>query len=63
MNLRGDRCLTLRHTQYQGRPLSDDVQEVLKHAARLWGFGVQLESVNGDGHVPVLLHSVAPPPS
>ncbi len=63
VNLRGDRCLTLRHTRYQGRPLSDDALEVLKHAARLWGFGVQLESVNGDGDAPVLLHSVPAPPA
>ncbi len=62
VNLRGDRCLTLRHTQYQGRPLASDALEVLKHAARLWGFGVQLESVSGDGELPVLLHSVPAPP-
>jgi stage V sporulation protein R len=24
---------------------------VLKHVARLWGFGVHLESVNGQGEV------------
>jgi spore cortex formation protein SpoVR/YcgB (stage V sporulation) len=63
VNLRGDRCLTLRHTQYQGRPLADDALEVLKHTARLWGFGVQLETVNGDGETPVLLHSVPAPPA
>ncbi|MGB3068007.1 MAG: SpoVR family protein [Ottowia sp.] len=61
VNLRGDRCLTLRHTQYRGRPLADDALEVLKHVARLWGFGVQLESVSGDGETPILLHSVPPP--
>ena len=61
VNLRGDRCLTLRHTQYHGRPLADDVLEVLRHAARLWGFGVRLESVQGDGSAPVLLHSVPAP--
>ncbi|MBV8249400.1 MAG: SpoVR family protein [Comamonas sp.] len=63
VNLRGDRCLTLRHTQYQGRPLADDALEVLKHVARLWGFGVKLESVNGDGVTPTLLHSVPAPSS
>ncbi|WP_374109882.1 SpoVR family protein [Pelomonas sp. CA6] len=51
VNLRGDRSLTLRHTQHQDRPLNDDAQEVLKHVARLWGFGVQLESVNAQGDV------------
>ena len=59
VNLRGDRSLTLRHTQYQGRPLADDTQEVLRHVARLWGFGVQIESVDAYGNNPVLLHSVA----
>ncbi len=49
VNLRGDRTLTLRHNQYQDRPLSDSTLEVLKHAARLWGFGVSLESVNNEG--------------
>ena len=61
VNLRGDRSLTLRHTQYQGRPLAEDAQEVLKHVARPWGFGVHLESVNGDGETPVLRHSVPAP--
>ncbi|MDB5818070.1 MAG: SpoVR family protein [Rhizobacter sp.] len=51
VNLRGDRSLTLRHTQHNERPLHDGAQEVLKHVARLWGFGVQLESVNAAGDV------------
>ncbi|MDF1486046.1 SpoVR family protein [Ramlibacter sp. H39-3-26] len=49
VNLRGDRSLTLRHTQHNDRPLHDDAQEVLKHVARLWGFDVHLESVDGQG--------------
>ena len=51
VNLRGDRSLTLRHFQHNNRPLHDTAQEVLKHVARLWGFGVQLESVNAAGDV------------
>ena len=51
VNLRGDRSLTLRHTQHNDRPLNDSAQEVLKHVARLWGFGVHLESVKGSGEV------------
>jgi stage V sporulation protein R len=51
VNLRGDRSLTLRHLQHNDRPLADSAQEVLKHVARLWGFGVQLESVNAGGDV------------
>ncbi|TXH89966.1 MAG: SpoVR family protein [Rhodoferax sp.] len=51
VNLRGDRSLSLRHTPYKGRPLGDSALEVLRHVARLWGFGVQLESVDASGHV------------
>jgi stage V sporulation protein R len=51
VNLRGDRSLTLRHTRHNNRPLHDGADEVLKHVARLWGFGVQLESVNAEGEV------------
>ena len=51
VNLRGDRSLTLRHTQHNDRPLHDSAQEVLKHVARLWGFGVHLESVDSQGRI------------
>jgi stage V sporulation protein R len=51
VNLRGDRSLTLRHFQHNERPLHESAVEVLKHVARLWGFGVQLESVNAKGDV------------
>jgi stage V sporulation protein R len=51
VNLRGDRSLTLRHFQHKDRPLHEGAQEVLKHVARLWGFGVPLESVNAAGDV------------
>jgi stage V sporulation protein R len=51
VNLRGDRSLTLRHFQHNDRPLHDTANEVLKHVARLWGFGVHLESTNAKGDV------------
>ena len=51
VNLRGDRSLTLRHFQHKDRPLHEGAQEVLKHVARLWGFGVHLESANSAGDV------------
>ena len=51
MNLRGDRSLTLRHTQHNNRPLHGDTREVLKHVSRLWGFPVHMESVDGQGAV------------
>ena len=48
---RSDRSLTLRHTRHNDRPLHDGAQEVLKHVARLWGFGVNLESVDKHGDI------------
>ena len=60
VNLRGDRSLTLRHTRHNNRPLNDGAHEVLKHAARLWGFGVQLESVDAAGAVQQQLSVPAP---
>jgi len=60
VNLRGDRSLTLRHFQHNGRPLHDSGQDVLKHVARLWGFGVDLESVNGQGEITQRFNVPAP---
>jgi len=51
VDTRGDRSLTLRHQQDQGRPLDEGAAEVLKHVARLWGFRVILESVDSAGQV------------
>jgi hypothetical protein len=62
VNLRGDRSLTLRHYQHNDRPLHDTAAEVLKHVARLWGFGVQLESTNGKGEVTKRFSVPAPQP-
>jgi stage V sporulation protein R len=47
----GDRSLTLRHMQFQRRPLNQQTDEVLKHVARLWGFDVRLETVDPKGTV------------
>lgn len=45
VNFKGDRSLTLRHTQHQRRPLAAAAtDEVLRHLHRLWGFPVTLES-------------------
>jgi stage V sporulation protein R len=60
VNLRGDRALTLRHVQHNNRPLDDGAQEVLKHVARLWGFGVHLDSVNAAGDVRKRWSAAAP---
>lgn len=61
VNLRGDRSLTLRHFQHNDRPLHDTANEVLKHVARLWGFGVHLESVNAKSEVTKRWTVPAPP--
>ncbi|WP_338848889.1 SpoVR family protein [Massilia sp. W12] len=51
VNTRDDRALTLRHNQYQRRPLNNQTEEVLRHVARLWGFDVRLETVDPHGKV------------
>ena len=48
VDYRGDRTLTLRHYKSLRRPLSDSTDEVLKHLYRLWGFDVQIETVEED---------------
>lgn len=53
---RGDRSMTLRHTQHNRRPLDiNDAEEVLKHLYRLWGFTIKLETVTNEGEVSMLL--------
>ncbi len=49
VNHRGDRSLTLLHTAYNRKPLSDSADEVLKHLYRLWGFTVRLETQHENG--------------
>ena len=51
VDVKGDRSLTLRHIQYNRRPLGEATEEVVKHIARLWGFTVRLETVYEDGKV------------
>ncbi len=51
---RGDRSLTLRHTRYNRKPLSDTTGEILKHLYRLWGFSVRLEAVHEDGRAELI---------
>jgi len=53
VDLRGDRSLTLRHTQQDNRPLNKDTDQVLRHLARLWGFSVRLETAFENGEVRV----------
>ncbi|GAB2893104.1 SpoVR family protein [Microbulbifer echini] len=48
VDTRGDRSLTLNHTQHRRRPLGKETPEVLRHLHRLWGFDIHLNSLNGD---------------
>ena len=48
VDLRGDRSLTLRHQQFQRRPMGQSTEPVLKHLHRLWRFPVRLDSVWND---------------
>ena len=50
-DLRGDRSLTLRHTRHQRQPLAGSADEVLRHAAVLWGREVRLEEVDDEGEI------------
>jgi stage V sporulation protein R len=56
VNRRGDRSLTLRHTQYSRRPLAESAEQVVRHIARLWGFTVRLESVMAEEDKVELVH-------
>ena len=51
VNLRGDRSITLHHNLNNRRPLNTDVNEMLRHVYRLWGYDVHLHSVEPDGRV------------
>jgi spore cortex formation protein SpoVR/YcgB (stage V sporulation) len=48
VDVKGDRSLTLSHTQHQRRPLGQTTEQVLRHFHRLWGFPVTLESIWGE---------------
>ena len=55
VDVRTDRALTLRHKQYNRKPLSASAANaVLKHLYLLWGFPVKLESIDLDGKVVTL---------
>ncbi len=62
VNRRTDRAMMLRHTRHNNKPLDkESTDEVMKHVARLWGFGVNLESVDGVGDVQQKFSCPAPP--
>ncbi len=45
VDIRGNRALTLRHIEQNGKPLADTTDEVLKYLHSLWGFDIKLESI------------------
>ena len=51
INHRTDRSLTLRHTQFDRKPLNQSTDEVLKHLHFLWGFDIHLETVSPEDEV------------
>ena len=52
VDIRGNRSLTLRHVQHDSRPVDKrDLDEIMKHLYKIWGFTTKLESVNDKGEV------------
>ncbi|WP_324697109.1 SpoVR family protein [Candidatus Thiothrix phosphatis] len=58
VNVRGDRSLTLQHVLNERRPLNNEVNEMLRHVHRLWGYDVHLHSVEPDGRTVRSYHLV-----
>ena len=56
VNIRTDRAITLRHTQFNRKPLGETTEEVLKHIHYLWGFDVNLEIMSPDQAVLASFH-------
>ncbi len=50
---RGDRTLTLRYFRDQRRPLGESTDEVLRHLHLLWGFRVEIETVDEQGQAEI----------
>lgn len=58
VNVRGDRSLTLQHILNDRRPLNNDVNEMLRHVHQLWGYDVNLHSVEPNGRTVRSFHLV-----
>lgn len=59
VDVRGDRSLTLRYVQADRKQLTNDMDEVLKHLHRLWGFDVRFQAYDTQG---ALLGEIFYPP-
>lgn len=51
VDITGDRSITLRHYGHHNISLGENIDEMLKHLYRLWGFEVILESENEAGKI------------
>lgn len=56
VNINTDRALTLRYVPHNNIPLADNMQEVMRHLHRLWGFEVRLEQQDQNGNISLLAH-------
>ncbi|MCC5451612.1 SpoVR family protein [Rheinheimera sp. UJ51] len=54
VNLNTDRALTLRYIPHNNIPLAGNIDQVMKHLHRLWGFEVKMEQLQADGYVKLL---------
>ncbi len=54
VNINTDRAITLRYIPQNAIPLGGDIDEVMKHLYRLWGFEVRLEQLNSDNSTTLL---------
>jgi stage V sporulation protein R len=48
VDMTGDRALTLRYYPHNSISLSDNIDEMMRHVHRLWGFDVVLEQGDGE---------------
>jgi len=60
VDIQGDRTLTLHHYMNDRRPLGKDAPEVVKHIQQLWGYAVQLHSVEPGGDIITSYHTDIP---
>ena len=49
VDVSGDRSLTLEYTPHAEIPLANNIDEMLRHVYRLWGFDVKLYKVSANG--------------
>lgn len=58
VDLRGDRCLTLKYTPNKRRPLNKEFDAVMKYVHKLWRFDVRLVQDDGESTKELVKHSI-----